>query len=205
MSTPETPLRERILTLALDRFLLRGHEQLSMRQLAAELSVTPMAIYRHFQNQEDLQLHLLDAGFRRFGACLARSEAGTTPLERLAFMADGFAAFAVENPGYFELLFLSSRTLPGLRDREAIQAVALPTYKVLLEATRACIASGDLPSGEAHETARDLLAFCTGQAALFISGTLSWSVEEARTAAQQAFRRYLSRLVARPNPIESTP
>jgi len=190
----ETPLRERILTLALDRFLLPGHEQLSMRQMAAELGVTPMALYRHFQNKEDLQLHLLDAGFRRFGAYLARSETGATPLERLERMADGFTAFAVENPGYFELLFLSSRTLPGLRDREAVKAVALPTYRVLLEATRACIASGDLPASEAHETARDILAFCIGQAALYISGTLGWSAEEAKSAAQKAFDRYLARL-----------
>jgi AcrR family transcriptional regulator len=198
----ETPLRERILTLALDRFLLPGHEQLSMRQMAAELGVTPMALYRHFQNKEDLQLHLLDAGFRRFGAYLARSETGVTPLERLERMADGFTAFAVENPGYFELLFLSSRTLPGLRDREAVKAVAVPTYRVLLEATRACIASGDLPASEAHETARDILAFCVGQAALYISGTLGWSAEEARSAAQKAFDRYLTRLgglVTRPD------
>jgi AcrR family transcriptional regulator len=190
----EAPLRERILTLALDRFLLPGHEQLSMRQMAAELGVTPMALYRHFKNKEDLQLHLLDAGFRRFGAYLARSQIGPTPLERLVLMADGFAAFAVENPGYFELLFLSSRTLPGLRDREAVKAVALPTYRVLLEATRACVASGDLPLNEVHETARDILAFCMGQAALYISGTLGWSAEEAKSAAHNAFGRYLSRL-----------
>lgn len=192
-----TPLRERILTLALDRFLLLGHEQLSMRQIAAELDVTPMAIYRHFQNKEDLQLRLLDAGFRRFGAYLARSETGATPLQRLERMAEGFVAFAIENPGYFELLFLSSRTLPGLRDREAVKAVALPTYRVLLEAVRDCVASGDLPGGEAHETARDMLGVCIGQAALFISGTLGWSAEEARSAGQDAFRRYLSRLTGR--------
>ena len=116
MSTvDETSLRERILTLALDRFLLPGHEQLSMRQMAAELAVTPMALYRHFKNKEDLQLHLLDAGFRRFGAYLARSETGVTALQRLERMADGFTAFAVENPGYFELLFRPVRATPPSR------------------------------------------------------------------------------------------
>ncbi|PHY22866.1 TetR/AcrR family transcriptional regulator [Caulobacter sp. BP25] len=193
----DIPLRERILTLALDRFLLPGHEQLSMRQLAGELGVTPMALYRHFQNKEDLQLHLLQAGFTRFGGYLARSEAGVTPIERLERMAEGFTAFAIENPGYFELLFLSSRTLPGLRDREAVKAVALPTYRVLLEATRACIRAGDLPPSEAHETARDVLAFCVGQAALYVSGIMNWSPEAARSAANNAFARYIMRLRSR--------
>jgi TetR/AcrR family transcriptional regulator, tetracycline repressor protein len=46
--------RERIVKLAIARADARGLEYVSMRKLAAELSVTPMALYWHFTNRDAL-------------------------------------------------------------------------------------------------------------------------------------------------------
>jgi TetR/AcrR family tetracycline transcriptional repressor len=46
--------RERILRLAIKRADAGGLEQVSMRKLAAELSVTPMALYWHYPNRDAL-------------------------------------------------------------------------------------------------------------------------------------------------------
>ena len=46
--------RERIVRLAIKRADAGGLEQVSMRKLAAELSVTPMALYWHFSNRDAL-------------------------------------------------------------------------------------------------------------------------------------------------------
>jgi TetR/AcrR family transcriptional regulator, tetracycline repressor protein len=54
-SRPVTALsRERIVKLAIARADARGLEDVSMRKLAAELSVTPMALYWHFANRDAL-------------------------------------------------------------------------------------------------------------------------------------------------------
>jgi AcrR family transcriptional regulator len=54
-SRPATTLtRERIVQLAIERADADGLEQVSMRKLAAELSVTPMALYWHFTNRDGL-------------------------------------------------------------------------------------------------------------------------------------------------------
>jgi AcrR family transcriptional regulator len=46
--------RERIVRLAIKRADASGLEQVSMRKLAAELSVTPMALYWHYPNRDAL-------------------------------------------------------------------------------------------------------------------------------------------------------
>jgi TetR/AcrR family transcriptional regulator, tetracycline repressor protein len=46
--------RDRIVELAIEHADSGGLEQVSMRRLAAELSVTPMALYWHFANREAL-------------------------------------------------------------------------------------------------------------------------------------------------------
>src|SRR5262245_11416160 len=46
--------RERIVRLAIRRADVGGIEQVSMRKLAGELSVTPMALYWHFANRDAL-------------------------------------------------------------------------------------------------------------------------------------------------------
>ena len=188
-------LGERVLSLAEKSMLNRGAAQLSLRQIATELGVTPMAIYRHFASNEDLQLRILDVGFNRFGAYLSRSEMGTSPLEQLKLMAEGFIDFAIENPGYFELMFLSSQVPSGLRNRDIVLAASQPTYDVLLEATRRCIVAGDLPDANLHHVARDLLSFCIGQAALYISGIMNWSAEEAKLQSRKAFSRQIQCLM----------
>lgn len=189
-------LRDRILAVAQDQMLTQGQGQLSLRKIAAELGVTPMAIYRHFANNEELQLAMLDIGFRRFGTCLARSQDGTSPLQRMTLLADGFIDFAADNPGFFELMFLSSQVPEGLRDRESLLAASRPTYAILVNITRDCIAAGDFAETRAEILAHDILAFCTGQAALFISGILSWSADDAKRQSREAFSRYIRAMAA---------
>jgi AcrR family transcriptional regulator len=196
----DTRLRDRILGLADAKMLVLGQPQMSLRQIAVDLGVTPMAIYRHFANNEALQLCLLDIGFTRFGDYLARGRHGETPMARLRLMAEGFIQFAVDNPGHFELMFLSSQVPSGLRSRDAVLAAARPTYDVLQNAIEDCISAGDMQCQDAPRAARDMLAFCIGQAALYMSGIMNWSPEDAKLKCIEAFDRYVSALQAPKKP-----
>lgn len=75
-----TLTRERIVQLAIEEADVRGLEQLSMRKLAAELSVTPMALYWHFDNRDAL----LDAMAEKVaGELLYDDDSGAPWQERL--------------------------------------------------------------------------------------------------------------------------
>ena len=59
--------RERVLRTALDHADRGGLEALTMRQLADELEVAPMALYRHVANKDDLIDAMVDIAFSEIG------------------------------------------------------------------------------------------------------------------------------------------
>jgi AcrR family transcriptional regulator len=191
-------MREKIVDAALERLLTKGQGEVSIRSLAGDLGVTPMALYRYFKNKEELQLALLDAGFRVFGEYLDRHIGRGTAAERARLLAEGFFAFAIEKSAYFELIFLSSRSLPGLRTRREVQEAARPTYVALRNVVRDCIDEGVIPAGDLDATAQGVLAFCVGYAALYISGNMGWSPAEARASFRNAFTTHLANLSREP-------
>ncbi len=183
----EGEARSVILAHARNLFLAEGAQHVSLRRIARSVGVTPMALYRHFESKEELQVQLLRDGFRTFDEYLARSESGATAEERLLRLVEGFRDFALDEPAYFELMFLSSQTLDGLRDRREVRRVARPTFQRLVECVAACIASGSLVDRGAEPIALTLLAQATGLVALHRSGTFRWSKAEARSRFDASF------------------
>jgi AcrR family transcriptional regulator len=59
--------RERVLPIAMSRADLGGLEALTMRTLAEELGVAPMALYRHIANKDDLIDEMIDVVFSEIG------------------------------------------------------------------------------------------------------------------------------------------
>ena len=188
----EGEARAVILAHARDLFLAEGSPNVSMRRIAKAVGVTPMALYRHFDNKEVLQIELLRDGFRTFDSYLARSERGADAAERLDLLVAGFRDFALEEPAYFELMFLTGQTLDGLRDRREVRKAARPTFRRLVDGVAACMKTGDLEPGNAEDVALTLLAQATGLAALYRSGNLRWSRAEARRRFDASFAATLA-------------
>ncbi|MGI5217651.1 TetR/AcrR family transcriptional regulator [Nocardia sp. CA-290969] len=71
--------RAQILTAASELIAQDGADALTMRRLAARLDVTPMAVYHHVRNKEELLLLLLD----EVAAGIERPELPDDPRERM--------------------------------------------------------------------------------------------------------------------------
>jgi AcrR family transcriptional regulator len=59
-STPESGLREQILTTAKGLFIQHGYHGLAMREISEALGVTKPALYYHFKDKEELFLAVLN-------------------------------------------------------------------------------------------------------------------------------------------------
>ena len=120
MRTPYTSVsltRERVLNAALVLAERDGLERLSMRQLARELDVSPMALYRHVTNKEDL----LDGLIERLLTELRLPDDSLGWEQRLRMLADELRALAHRHPGLFGLL-LQRRAVgaQATRPRESV-------------------------------------------------------------------------------------
>ena len=96
-----------------------GLTAVTMQAVARRLRVTPMALYRHVANKDDL----LDGLVERLLAEVSPPAAGLPWQERLAAMAHGIRATATRHPGVFMLL-LSRPAVTGeaLGARESVYA-----------------------------------------------------------------------------------
>jgi len=112
-------IRSRILTAARELVEKFGAERVSMRAIGARVGLTASALYAYFPAKQDLFRALwqgaaddLDTRFR------ALSAAEPDPLVALIVLGQAYAAFALEDPVRFRLLFFTPAP-PGAIDDEA--------------------------------------------------------------------------------------
>lgn len=98
--------RERLCEAAERLFAEQGPEAVTMRQLAAELGVSPMTPYRYFRDKDDILAAVRTNGFNRFAEALeqARAAAGDSRI-RGAAVGAAYVDFAFEHPHTYKLMF----------------------------------------------------------------------------------------------------
>lgn len=184
--------RDAILRVACEKYLESGDQGLSMRNIAKELGITPMAIYKHFDNKEALQEQLLAEAFRTFMEYLSAGLEGKDARERFHRTAEAYFEFAVQQSTYFELIFLAINPMNNLKLQDAIREESIPPFRFLVDRVRECIAEGYFRPGDAYQMSVALLAQSTGIAALYLTRSFPWTEAEARAMQQQVLEQVLA-------------
>jgi AcrR family transcriptional regulator len=104
--TDVADFRERLCAAAERLFAEKGPDAVTMRQLAAELGVSPMTPYRYFQDKDDILAAVRTNGFTQFAEALeaARAKAGSARAKGAA-VGDAYVRFALEHPHTYKLMF----------------------------------------------------------------------------------------------------
>lgn len=182
--------RERILAEARDLFLEHGAGGVTMRGLAARIGVTPMALYRHFDNRDDLLAAIVAHGHATFLGYLNRALAAPTPAARLTAAGEQYLAFALDHPRSYAVMFMEHpplHTPPGRAQPWEDAA----TFRFLVDRIRDCTAAGVLQVDDAEDAALTVWAHVHGLVSLFLAGKLP---VDARTFAA-IYRRSVEQLV----------
>ncbi len=120
ISRPETRgrlSRERVLRTAIAHADAGGLEALSMRKLAEELAVAPMALYRHVASKDDLVDGMVDIVFSEIGLPSGGADWRTAMRQRAISVRDVLARHR------WAIGLMESRTNPGpanLRHHDAV-------------------------------------------------------------------------------------
>ena len=144
-----------------------------MRKVANAVGISATAIYRHYENKEFLLMAVCDEGFHRFGQYLYRGLLGTTPIERLELSGLSYVDFALEQPEYYEVMFMSSPRQIGLeRLKRRTQAEVSPTFQFLVDRVRECMDTGYFVPGDPVIVAMSIWAHCHGLVSLYLNEQL---------------------------------
>lgn len=173
-------LRTRIVEAARDIVSEAGLDALSMRALAERINYSPATLYLHFRDKDEILRGVVEAGFERLTAAveaqIARLDENAPAGERHRALGRGYAIFALENTGYFRVMFELPTVARVGRDAKCApegRQEAGGSWCQLVETVQQAIAEGTLRIADAHHGAVISWGLVHGLTSLYLGGHLS--------------------------------
>jgi AcrR family transcriptional regulator len=124
-------LREEIMHAAAELFAAEGYASVSMRKIAQRIGYTPMSIYLHFEDKDDLLDCVCERAFYDLYQRFERVDAEIGEAhERLKAGMRTFIDFAAQNPSYYRAIFIRRGEAMPRRDRIRALTAALKRQQV---------------------------------------------------------------------------
>lgn len=164
--------RALILDAAIAAFEAGGEAGLSLRDVASRVGLTPMAVYRHFADRQDLIDAVVDHATRIWRQRVAAIEPAA-PTDWLLSIGQAFLDFALECPRLWEAAFLT-RSKAALRFPDDFRnggSSAVSLQLALVEAIAPESGEPGKPSG--MDMVIILVSLAHGLVALYRSGRFS--------------------------------
>ncbi len=100
-----------ILSAAKKLFLENGYINTSMRKIAAEVGISPTTIYLYYKDKADVIHALHQEGFKILSEQFKTLENVEHPFERLKAMGRCYINFALDNPDFYDIMFIMREPL----------------------------------------------------------------------------------------------
>ena len=180
--------RDRIFKAARKLFDDKGLEAVSLRNVAKKVGITPMAIYRHFEDKEALIDALVLDGLAEWSARVERLPE-CDGLEKLEQIGEAFLDFALEEPRRFEAAFLL-HSRKARRYPDDFLAGQSPAGNVQLKVLESAIAEGVVAGDvSAIEIMMTNAGLSQGLITLYRAGRIAGGEKEFRALYRRAMRR----------------
>jgi AcrR family transcriptional regulator len=188
--------RERITRCAFAELERKGFEQFSLRAVSEEAGVTPMAIYRHFRNKEDLLRAIGEEAFEAWQSRVERiRDAGLDAWFRKVTRA--YVEFALDEPARFDACFVMKTQVERVYPQD-FAAGKSPAIALCVERIEAAQRDGEIEPGDALEMAMFIWAQLHGLVMLHRAGRFSLKRSEFLALCKRSSARALISLRCSP-------
>ncbi|WP_440099393.1 TetR/AcrR family transcriptional regulator [Streptosporangium sp. H16] len=163
-------LRARLLDVASQLLVTVGPESLSMRRIATEAGCSTTVIYTMFGSKEGLAEALYLEGFERFRRRLEAVPSRKDALEHLIALGPAYREAALNEPGYYALMF--ERAIPGFMPSERARTLARAALNIVDRVIADCISAGYIVPTQPRKIADAVWAAAQGAISLERAGHL---------------------------------
>ncbi|WP_440071030.1 TetR/AcrR family transcriptional regulator [Streptosporangium sp. OZ121] len=163
-------LRARLLDVASQLLVTIGPESLSMRRIATEAECSTTVIYTMFGSKEGLAEALYLEGFERFRRRLEAVPSRKDALEHLIALGPAYREAALDEPGYYALMF--ERAIPGFMPSERARTLARAALNIVDRVIADCISAGYIVPTQPRKIADAVWAAAQGAIGLERAGHL---------------------------------
>lgn len=197
-------LRQEILQAAKTLFLNHGYSNTSMRKIAKQVGISATSIYLHYKDKADVIHALHQEGFKVLTAQFEILANVEDPFERLSAFGRCYLKFAIENRGYYEIMFIMKEPLAHILQMKAEDkgwAEGQMAFETLLNTVKDCQAIGYFKKLDPNALALLVWANMHGLCALKNNGHLKLVAErkldgevDDADIVQQGFALYVRML-----------
>lgn len=192
-------MRNLILSTAMKLFLQEGFQNVSIRRLADEIEYSPATIYLYFKDKDEILYALHNRGHEIYLDEQEKLAAIPNSLERLHKHAEVYFNFAMNNPEYYDLMFILDR--PPLKHDDMAEhaehmALAMRAYGNFRSTVEECIAQGYLQTKDIDAATFGLWAFVHGMASLIIRQRCLNQPREQMIEASRAAQQMMNTMIA---------
>jgi AcrR family transcriptional regulator len=186
--------RDLIFAKAREAFDADGLDGLSMRDIAAAVGITPMAIYRHYANKQALVDALVLDGLAEWSAIVAAIPPDE-PIAWLRAIGRAHLDFALEKPRRYEMAFLLHSD-KARRYPDDFLAGHSPAGALQLRLLNALVAQGLMKPDAPAKMLITNAGLSQGLITLYRAGRIAGGEVEFRTlyldATERSFRSFLT-------------
>ncbi|MES2387017.1 MAG: TetR/AcrR family transcriptional regulator [Bacteroidota bacterium] len=171
-------MRNLILETATAMFLEDGFEKTSLRAIAERIQYSPATIYLYFKDKDELFCEIQHRGFALFLEVFKSLANQPKPLERLRALADAYMRFALENPGYYDLMFIMRAPMKAFHNSPDPWNEGKASYEYLKATIQACAEAGYRLRIDLESAALMAWSTCHGVVALRVRDRLKGIPDE---------------------------
>lgn len=160
-------MQERILATAMKLFLNEGFERVTIRRIAEVIEYSPATIYLYFKNKNEILYALHVAGLEKFYKRQQTVLSIKDPQKRLYQHAKVYVEFALENPEYYDLMFIMKEPVKKMKGTKKWE-LAMRSYDLLKETIKESMEAGYLATADLDAATFGFWSLTHGIASLVI-------------------------------------
>ncbi len=160
-------MRKLILDTAMKLFLEEGFQNVSIRRIADNIEYSPATIYLYFKDKDEILFALHNEGFEELYKRQQTTLSIKDPKKRLAKHGEIYIRFALENPEFYNLMFIMRSPMKKITMGEH-DNVGVRSYEMLRNDISACMEAGIFKKADPDIATFALWSFAHGIVALIL-------------------------------------
>ncbi len=107
-------IRSLILEESMKLFVEEGFSKVSVRKIAERIQYSPTTLYLYFKDKNEILFYCCESGFKKMLEQNITLGLISDPIERLHQMGVNYLNFGLENPEYYDLMFIQEAPMSAL-------------------------------------------------------------------------------------------
>ena len=172
-------LRNLILETATRQIALVGFDKTTIRSIANEIEYSPRTIYLYFKDKDALLYEISVKAFTLFKEQFEAVLSIKDPMERLEKLNERYINFALDNPAYYDLMFILNEPMQSDKTKTGWD-IGMSAHNILVSIIKDCIQEGYFKDLDADVVAFSVWSYVHGVVSLKIRNRMKMYPEDER-------------------------